>query len=559
VKQLLIKSFCDASRSRGGFYKKSPWLPEAKKMDVIEITIFKNIFQSISDEMGKILQYSAFSPNIKERKDFSCALFTGAGESFAFGTHIPVHLGAMPLSVQAALAEVTFEEGDMVILNDPYRGGTHLPDITLISPLYQKGKIAFFTANRAHHSDVGGMQAGSMPLSSEIFQEGIIIPPVKLLKRNQLNEEIFNMILSNVRTPVERKGDLMAQIAANKRGGQRLEENIEKYGFYNIDNYSKYLIDYTERLFKSLIAEIPDGDYYFEDFLDDDGFESKDILIKVCIKVKGDQLIIDFTGSSPQVRGGINTNRAVTYSSVLYVLTTLLNEEIPINSGIMRPVQLVLPPDSIVNASKPCGLAGGNVETSQRIVDVLLGALSQALPQRIPAASQGTMNNITFGGPGFTYYETIGGGVGAGPAANGTSGVHSHMTNSLNTPVEALEIDFPVEIGNYSLRKNSGGKGKFKGGEGLIRSYKFLKNAHLSILSERRRIPPYGLQGGEPGKPGENILIKKNYQDSETPDGTVIKKKWRRVRLGSKANLEINAGDCLIIRTPGGGGFGKKE
>jgi N-methylhydantoinase B/oxoprolinase/acetone carboxylase alpha subunit len=528
-------------------------------MDVIEITIFKNIFQSISDEMGKILQYSAFSPNIKERKDFSCALFTAAGESFAFGTHIPVHLGAMPLSVQAALAEVTFEDGDMVILNDPYRGGTHLPDITLIAPVFQKGKIAFFTANRAHHSDVGGMQAGSMPLSSEIFQEGIIIPPVKLLKRNQLNEEVFNLILSNVRTPVERKGDLMAQIAANKRGSQRLEENIEKYGFQNIENYSKYLIDYTERLFKSLIAEIPDGDYYFEDFLDDDGFETKDILIKVCIKVKGDQLIIDFTGSSPQVKGGINTNRAVTYSSVLYVLTTLLDEEIPINSGIMRPVGLVLPPDSIMNASKPCGLAGGNVETSQRIVDVLMGALSQALPHRIPAASQGTMNNITFGGPGFTYYETIGGGAGAGPSFNGESGVHTNMTNSLNTPVEALEIDFPVEIGNYSLRKNSGGKGKFKGGDGLIRTYKFLKNAHVSILSERRRIQPYGLQGGEPGKPGENILIKKSYQNTENPDTAVIKKKWRRVRLGSKMNVEINAGDCLIIRTPGGGGYGEKE
>jgi N-methylhydantoinase B/oxoprolinase/acetone carboxylase alpha subunit len=528
-------------------------------MDVIEITIFKNIFQSISDEMGKILQYSSFSPNIKERKDFSCALFNAAGESFAFGTHIPVHLGAMPLSVQAALAEVTFEEGDMVILNDPYRGGTHLPDITLIAPVFQKGKIAFFTANRAHHSDVGGMQAGSMPLSSEIFQEGIIIPPVKLLKRNQPNEEVFNLILANVRTPVERKGDLMAQIAANKRGAQRLEENIEKYGFQNIENYSKYLIDYTERLFKSLIAEIPDGDYHFEDLLDDDGFETKDILIKVCIKIKGDRLIIDFTGSSPQVRGGINTNEAVTYSSVLYVLTTLLDEEIPINSGIMRPVQLVLPPDSIVNASKPCGLAGGNVETSQRIVDVLLGALSQALPQRIPAASQGTMNNITFGGPGFAYYETIGGGAGAGPSFNGESGVHTNMTNSLNTPVEALEIDFPVEIGNYSLRKNSGGKGEFNGGDGLIRTYKFSKNAHVSILSERRRIQPYGLQGGEPGKPGENILIKKTSQDSENQDAAVIKKKRRRVRLGSKVNVEINAGDCLIIRTPGGGGYGEKE
>ncbi len=521
-------------------------------MDAIEITIFKNIFQSISDEMGKILQYSAFSPNIKERKDFSCALFTAAGESFAFGTHIPVHLGAMPLSVKTALAEVNFQEGDMVILNDPYRGGTHLPDITLIAPVYQGGRIVFFTANRAHHSDVGGMQAGSMPLSSEIFQEGIIIPPVRLVKRNKLNEEVFKMILSNVRTPVERRGDLMAQIAANKRGIRRLEENIEKYGFETIARYSKFLIDYTEQLFKALIKSIPEGRYCYEDYLEDDGFETRDILIKAAIEVKGDRLSIDFTGSSPQVKGGINTNRAVTYSCVLYVLTTLMDEEIPINSGIMRPVELILPPDSIVNASKPSGLAGGNVETSQRIVDVLLGALAQALPDKIPAASQGTMNNISFGGQGYTYYETLGGGAGAGPSYHGESGVHTHMTNSLNTPIEALEIDFPVEIQTYALRENSGGKGRYDGGEGLIRSYKFLKDAHVSILSERRRIQPYGLRGGKPGEVGENLLVKARGRDS-SGSSTVIA---RQMTLGSKANVEIEAGDVLVIKTPGGGGYG---
>lgn len=523
-------------------------------MDSIEITIFKNIFQSISDEMGKILQYSAFSPNIKERKDFSCALFSAAAESFAFGTHIPVHLGAMPLSVKAALSEVNFEEGDMVILNDPYRGGTHLPDITLIAPVVRKGKIVFFTANRAHHSDVGGMRAGSMPLSSEIFQEGLIIPPLKLLKRNRLDEEILNLILVNVRTPIERRGDLMAQIAANKRGIQRLLENIDKYGFENIAKYSKYLIDYTEVLFKSLIEEIPDGKYYFEDFLDDDGFDETNIIIKVCIEVKRDQLIIDFTGSSPQVKGGINTNAAVTYSSVLYVLTMLLDEEVPINSGIMRPVNLILPPKSIINATKPCGLAGGNVETSQRIVDVLLGALSQAIPEKIPAASQGTMNNISFGGKGFTYYETIGGGSGAGPSSSGESAVHTHMTNSLNTPVEALEIDFPVEIKNYSIRKKSGGKGKFQGGNGLTRTYRFLENTHVSILSERRHNPPYGINGGEPGKPGENILIKPHCLKNDKK-----KQKCRRSVLNSKMNIELNAGEILTIKTPGGGGYGKKE
>ncbi|MCK5058580.1 MAG: hydantoinase B/oxoprolinase family protein [Candidatus Aminicenantes bacterium] len=520
-----------------------------KKMDAIEITVFKNIFQSICDEMGKILQYSAFSPNIKERKDFSCALFTAGAESFAFGTHIPVHLGAMPLSVKTTLAEIDFEKGDMVLLNDPFRGGTHLPDLTLVAPVFQDNKIVFFVANRAHHSDVGGMFAGSMPLSTEIFQEGIIIPPVKILKKDTLDREILQMILANVRTPEEREGDLLAQVAANKRGIRRIGENIEKYGFDTIDNYAKYLIDYTERLFKSLIAEIPDGEYRFTDFLDDDGFSEKDIPIKVCVKIRKDKIVIDFTGSHPQVKGGINTNDAVTYSAALYVLTTLLDENVPINSGIMRAVELALPPDSIVNASKPRGLAGGNVETSQRIVDVLLGAFAAALPEKIPAASQGTMNNITFGGTGFSYYETLGGGSGAGPSFDGESAVHTNMTNSLNTPVEALEIDFPVEMEHYCLRKGSGGRGNFNGGEGLCRSYKFLQDAHLSILSERRTNRPYGLSGGEPGKAGENSLLRR-------AGGTGKK---RKITLGSKVNFEIEAGDVLTIKTPGGGGYGKKK
>ncbi|MGE5340927.1 MAG: hydantoinase B/oxoprolinase family protein [Candidatus Omnitrophota bacterium] len=520
-------------------------------MDAIEITIFKNIFQSISDEMGKILQYSAFSPNIKERKDFSCALFTAEGESFAFGTHIPVHLGAMPLSVKAVLSEMRFEKGDMAIVNDPYKGGTHLPDITMIAPVFRNDKLSFFVANRAHHSDVGGMRAGSMPLSSEIFQEGLIIPPLKLLRRDNPEEDILALVLENVRTPEERKGDLLAQIAANKRGIMRLEESIMKYGFEAIDYYSRALIDYTESVFKLMIREIPNGKYEYEDVMDDDGFNTQRIKIKVCVDVCDDRLIIDFSGSSPQVKGGINTNRAVTYSTVLYVLTTFLQEDVPINSGIMRPVELVLPPNSIVNASRPAGLAGGNVETSQRIADVLLGAFSQALPNKIPAASQGTMNNISFGGPGFAYYETLGGGAGAGPTFHGESGVHTHMTNSLNTPIEALEINFPIEVEQYSLRSGSGGKGKFNGGEGLIRSYKFLENAHVSILSDRRQTQPYGLQGGEPGKCGENILVSNVKPDM--PD------EEKRTRLDSKVNLDVNAGDVLIIETPGGGGYGPVE
>jgi N-methylhydantoinase B/oxoprolinase/acetone carboxylase alpha subunit len=511
--------------------------------DSIEITIFKNIFQSISDEMGKILQHSAFSPNIKERNDFSCALFTNRGESFSFGTHIPVHLGAMPLSVRAALKEVKMEEGDMIILNDPYKGGTHLPDITLISPLFYKDKLLFIVANRAHHSDVGGMQAGSMPLASEIFQEGLIIPPVKIIKKGNINNEILKMILSNVRTPKERKGDLMAQVAANKRGIIRLIQIINKYGLDKIINYSNLLIDYTETLFKNFIKTLPDGIFSFTDFLDDDGFDKKGLKIEVIIQVKEDKIIIDFSNSDKQVKGGVNANKAITYSAVLYVLTSLLEENIPINSGIMRPVELIVEKGSILNAEKPAPIAGGNVETSQRIVDVLLGAFSKILPDRIPAASQGTMNNISFGGKGFTYYETIGGGTGAGKGFNGVSAVHSHMTNSLNTPVETIERNFPVIINGYSIRKNSGGKGKWKGGDGIIREYKFLEEVEVSLLTERRRYNPYGLFGGREGKKGENILIRDN----------------KRLQLESKLNMKVKKGDTLIIKTPGGGGYGEKK
>jgi N-methylhydantoinase B/oxoprolinase/acetone carboxylase alpha subunit len=343
-------------------------------MDRIQISIFKNIFQSICDEMGNILQYSAFSPNIKERKDLSCALFTAAGESFAFGSHIPVHLGAMPLSVLSCLKNMIFAEGDMVILNDPYQGGTHLPDITLVAPVFFQGRLEFFVANRAHHSDVGGMQAGSMPLASEIFQEGLIIPPLKLIKRGVVDEEILSLILANVRTPQERRGDLMAQVAANKRGLARLFENMQKYGAANSKNFARQLIAYAEKIFRSLIRAIPNGSYSFTDYLDDDGFAAAAIPIKATVTVKNDAVSIDFSGSSPQVAGGVNANAAVTYSAVLYVLTTLLEEDVPINSGIMKPVRLIMPPASIVNAAKPAALAGGNVETSQRIVDVLLGS-----------------------------------------------------------------------------------------------------------------------------------------------------------------------------------------
>lgn len=520
-----------------------------RKFDPIELELFKNIFVSISEEMGAVLGRTALSPNIKERKDYSCALFTRKGETFAQGSHIPVHLGAMPLSVQSVLKSTHFEEGDLVILNDPYRGGTHLPDITCISPVFEGGKLAFFAANRAHHSDVGGMAPGSMPLASEIFQEGLIIPPMKLIQKKNLREDILEIILANVRTPEERKGDLLAQVASNTIGKMRLEEAIKKYGLKKILHYSWHLQSYTENILRNALESIPDGTYAFTDYLDDDGLSGNSIKLSAKITIKGNEALIDFSSSSPQVSGGVNANFAVTLSAVLYVFRSLVEEDIPFNTGLIRPLEIKAPKGSIVNAEFPAATAGGNVETSQRIVDVLLGALSQAVPQKIPAASSGTMNNVAFGGidpkqnKGFAYYETIGGGMGAGFERPGLSGVHTHMTNSLNTPVEALENYLPIRITHYSLRPFSGGKGTHRGGDGIIREYKFLVPTNVSILSERRRFAPWGSEGGECGKKGKNTLISKD----------------KKIILNSKVNFKANPGDVLRIETPGGGGYGCKK
>ena len=518
-----------------------------KKFDPIELELFKNVFIAISEEMGAVLGRTALSPNIKERKDFSCSLFNEKGETLAQGSHIPVHLGAMPLSVQAALRAVTFEKGDLVILNDPYRGGTHLPDITCISPVFLGRKLSFFVANRAHHSDVGGMTPGSMPLATELFQEGLIIPPLKLYSRGRMNKDVFDLILSNVRTPDERRGDLLAQFAANEIGRARLEEAVVRFGAGKVCLYSGLVQDYTEKFLRETIRDIPDGVYAFEDFLDNDGISARSIKIGVCLTVRGDEAVVDFSSSSPQTEGGVNANFAITCSAVLYVFRSLVEEDIPFNTGLMRPLEIVAPKGSIVNAEFPAACAGGNVETSQRIVDVLLGALAKAVPDRIPAASQGTMNNIAFGGYDpwrkrhFAYYETIGGGMGAGSDANGLDGVHTHMTNSLNTPLEALENYLPIRIRRYGLRKDSGGKGLHRGGEGIVREYEFLVPAALTILSERRRFAPYGVLGGEPGAKGKNTLVSRG----------------RKKVLGSKVIVKLRPVDVLRVETPGGGGYGR--
>lgn len=514
----------------------------------ILLEVFKNRFISISEEMGVTLNRTAFSPNIKERRDFSCAIFNNKGDMIAQAAHIPVHLGSMPLSVKAAIENFFLEPGDMVILNDPYKGGTHLPDVTIVAPVFMgKDKPQFFVANRAHHADIGGMTAGSMPLSTSIFQEGIIIPPLKIMERGKIVKPIMDFILNNVRTPYEREGDFTAQIMANLTGIKRLEELVNSYNLEMVILYANAMMDYSEKVLKTKIATIPDGVYYFEDYLDDDGIDEKPIKIAVRLKIDGDRATVDFTESANQVKGSVNAVYSITLSAVLYVFRALIKDDIPTNAGLIRPINLITRKGSIVDATFPAAVAGGNVETSQRIVDVLLGALSRAIPDEIPAASQGTMNNVTIGGINertnepFTYYETIGGGMGASIHGHGESAVHSHMTNTLNTPIEAFEFQYPMMVEEYRIRKGSGGSGRFRGGDGIIRQIRLLNNAEVTFLTERRKFGPYGLRGGKPGKTGKNVIIK---------DGE------EKIMPG-KFNVVLNKGDVVRIETPGGGGYGK--
>jgi N-methylhydantoinase B len=554
--------------------------PQATTPTAASLSIFRYLFASVAEEMGVTLGRAAYSPNIKERLDFSCALFLGDGRMLAQAAHIPVHLGAMPASVQAAIEQCApFAPGDIVIVNDPYQGGNHLPDITLVSPVFfgdqysviskqspspphpftpspKQSQIAhptFFVASRAHHADVGGMSPGSMPLSTELFQEGIIIPPIKLVAAGKRNEAVWQLILRNVRTPDERNGDLAAQLAAHAIGSQRLSEIIERYSLAEALAHAEALIDYAKVLTETAVSHIPDGRYSFTDHLDDDGQpNSPRIPVQATITVKGSALHVDFSGTAAAVRGNLNAVPAITKSAVAYCLRcvalALVNTDLPMNEGAFTPISITIEPGSLLDPAPPHAVAAGNVETSQRITDVVFGALAQALPQIIPAASQGTMNNLTFGGKfpeserPFAYYETMGGGAGAGPDTDGGSGLHSHMSNTLNTPVEALEYSFPLRLEQYSLRTNSGGNGLHKGGDGLIRAIRFLTPVTVTVTSERRKQVPYGLQGGADGKPGRNSLIQ----------GTNI------TQLPGKFTQELVSGDVLQIETPGGGGWGKK-
>lgn len=523
-------------------------------MDPIRLEIYRHLFGALTEEMGAALRRAAFSPNIKERRDYSCALFDPDIHPVALGDHMPVHLGAMPASVRAALDTFgELERGDVVMVNDPFEGGTHLPDITVVAPIHVDDDAApvAWVASRAHHSDVGGMAPGSMPLAREIVQEGLRIPPVRLIRSGERDEDLWRLVLANVRTPDEREGDLYAQLGALHAGTERFREIVSRRGLAETREAMGALLEYADRIVAAAIGRIPDGIWRAEDVVEDDGFGTSGIPIRVEIRVDGEQMGVDFSDSADQVEGGVNAVRAITESATRYVLRclaeALLETPLPAGGGSLEAVDVLTRPGSIVDALPPASVAAGNVETSQRITDVLLRALQSALPGVMPALSQGTMNNLTVGGTDprsgapFAYYETMGGGIGAGPHRPGVSGAHSHMSNSLNTPIEALEHAYPFRVERYRIRRGSGGAGHHRGGDGLIRDVRLLGDARIGLLTERRRAGPAGAAGGEAGLPGRCVHVDAEGVEHELP---------------AKTTRDLREGDIVSLHSPGGGGWG---
>jgi N-methylhydantoinase B len=523
------------------------------EVDPVTLEVVRNALVGIAEEAGAALRRTAYSPNIKERADCSTAVFDPRARMVAQAEHIPVHLGSMPASVRAALdAFGSLAPGDQVLVSDPYEGGTHLPDWTLVGPVHDGGgRLLGFAANRAHHSDVGGSAPGSMPAgATEIYAEGLRIPPVKLHVRGQEQRDLVALLLANTRTPHERLGDLRAQVGANRATAARLRELADDLGPDLLDASTAATLDHAERTVRAAIAGFPDGTYRFEDVLDGDGTGVGPIPIRVSVTIAGDELTCDLSGSADQVPGSVNAPRAVTVSAAIYALRAVAAPDAPANDGTVRPLTVVTRPGSVVDPRPPASVAAGNVETSQRIVDVLLGALAQAVPDRVPAASQGTMNNTLLGGTDpasgqpFTYYETLAGGTGAGPWGPGASGTHSHMTNTKNTPIEAFELAYPLRVVEYRLRDGSGGRGEHRGGDGLRRVLEVLTDdATGSLLTERRDRGPWGARGGGDGAPGNNALIR---------DG-------EERRLPAKVTVRLRRGDRLVVETPGGGGYGAAD
>jgi N-methylhydantoinase B len=551
---------------------------DALDVDPVTLEVVRNATAAVAEEMNATLVRTAYSPNIKERKDCSCALFDADGAMVSQAENIPVHLGAMPFSVAAAVERFDFDPGDGVLLNDPFAGGAHLPDLTLVSPVFHEGAPVAFAANRAHHADVGGAVGGSVGAeSTEIFQEGLRIPPVKLYEAGQPNEAVFDLLLANVRTPGERRGDLRAQQAANETGRRRFDDLADERDVDDLLGALASLQDYAERRMRAEIGDLPDGTYAFADVLESDGAGNEDLPVEAAVTVDGDALHVDFAGTAHQTDGPVNAPFAVTASATYYAVRTVTDPEIPANAGAYRPISLDAPGGSVVNAEPPAAVVGGNLETSQRVVDVLLGAFAEAAPERAAAAGQGTMNNVTFGGTDprtgvpasdasgvpanevsrgsaersaaggssmrcsdgapYTFYETQAGGFGGRAGLDGMDAVHVHMSNTLNTPAEVLETAYPLRVEQYALRPDSAGAGEFRGGLGLRRDVRVRDHrATLSLLAERHRRAPYGLAGGEPGAPGAAEV-----------DGEPVP---------AKGTHDLPPGALVSIRTPGGGGYG---
>ena len=542
-----------------------------KAFDPTTLEIYRALYTSVAEEMGVTLRRTSFSPNIKERRDYSCAVFDSGGRVIAQGDHMPVHLGSMPMAVAAALHDVDIGPGDVVAVNDPFAGGTHLPDVTLVMGVFgetrrrretvtrrisPRPRVAhsprplFFVANRAHHADIGGATPGSMGLATDVYGEGVRIPPIRIVRAGESCDDVMKLILTNVRSSHERRADFAAQVGSLRTGELRLLEIVERRGAKEARDYAEHLISYSSRMMRRAIAQIPDGSYDAEDALDDDGIIEGEVPIRARITVKDDRAVVDFSGSSPQVAGAINAVEAITASAVSYCFRCLVAADVPASAGLMEPIKVIAPKGTVVNAAHPASVAGGNVETSQRIVDTVFKALAKAIPDRIPAASQGTMNNLTIGGIDprtgreFSYYETVAGGMGARPARDGMNATHTHMTNSLNTPAEALEYSYPLRVREYRIRAGSGGKGKQKGGDGTIREIETLASARMALLADRRKRAPYGLNGGADGECGRAYIVRRS---------------GKKEVLTSKGNWEMEAGDRVRIETPSGGGWGKAE
>ncbi|MBI3978231.1 MAG: hydantoinase B/oxoprolinase family protein [Chloroflexi bacterium] len=523
------------------------------RVDPVTLEVMRNALQSTAEEMGATLTRTALSPNIKDRRDCSSAIYSPRGELVAQAEHIPLHLGLMPTVVKTVLERFPahrLEPGDALVINDPYVSGSHLPDVSIIVPVFVEDRLVAIAANLAHHVDMGGVAPGSMPVNaSEIFQEGIRIPPVKIRKRGRLDEEICTILTANVRTPVEMLGDLQAQIAGCNVGERRIKELAARYGVDGLLDAMGEILSYSERRMRAALAELPNAAVTFEDYLEGDGYTTDEpIPIRVRLEKNGSDLLVDFTGTSPQIGGSMNCTRAVTLACVYYAVKAVADPSAPANEGTFRPITTVTPRGSLVNPIFPAATSNANINTSQRIADVVLGALGQVVPERVPAASSGTMNLFTLGGVDprsgeyYSYVETYGGGQGALWNQDGMDGVHTNMTNTRNTPTEVIEIAYPLLVERYALLPDTGGPGQHRGGTGLTREITVLGHtARITLGTERKRLRPWGLAGGGDGGPSRCFVV--------SADGTVED-------LPSKVTRTVAAGSTVGLRSAGGGGYG---